>query len=142
MPTRTARARWEGTVKEGKGTVALGSGAFEGPYSFQSRFEDGLGTNPEELVAAAEAGCFSMALSLALTEAGYQPRSIETTADATIERVEGSFTITSVRLQTQADVPGLGDTEFQEKADGAKQNCPVSRALAGTDIRLDARLTG
>jgi len=140
MATRTAKAQWEGTLKEGKGTMALGSGAFQGQYSFASRFEQGTGTNPEELIGAAHAGCFSMALSAALGKAGFTPRRINTTASVYLEPVEGGFGITHIDLKTDADVPGIDNGKFQEIADGAKKGCPVSKALAGTKINLDAKL--
>ena len=140
MATRTAKAQWEGTLKEGKGTMSLGSGAYQGQYSFSSRFEEGTGTNPEELIGAAHAGCFSMALSSALGKAGFTPRRIDTTASVFLEPVEGGFGITHIDLKTEAVVPGIDNGKFQEIADGAKKGCPVSKALAGTQIRLEARL--
>jgi osmotically inducible protein OsmC len=120
--------------------MRLGSGAFEGPYSFASRFEDGSGTNPEELIGAAHAGCFSMALSGALTRAGHPPTRIHTSAKVHIDRGEAGFSITRIELQTEAEVPGIDDETFQTEAQGAKAGCPVSRALAGTEITLDAKL--
>jgi osmotically inducible protein OsmC len=140
MPTRNAEARWEGKIQEGKGTMKLGSGAFEGSYSFQSRFEDGPGTNPEELIGAAHAGCFSMALSLLLGKAGYDPKQIETKAKVHIEKAGEGFKITKIDLETEAQVPEMDENEFQQKADEAKQGCPVSQALAGVDITLNAAL--
>jgi len=140
MATRTAKAQWDGTLKEGKGTMSLGSGAYTGQYSFASRFEQGTGTNPEELIAAAHAGCFSMALSSALGKAGFTPRRIDTTASVFLEPVEGGFGITHIDLKTDADVPGIDNGKFQEIADGAKKGCPVSKALAATKINLDAKL--
>jgi lipoyl-dependent peroxiredoxin len=142
MATRNGSAVWEGTVKEGKGTVKLGSGAFEGPYSFSSRFEDGKGTNPEELIGAAHAGCFSMALSGALTRAGFPPTRIETTARVHFGPVEGGFAIGLIELETTANVPGIDETTFQEHAEAAKKNCPVSKALVATEIKLNAKLVG
>lgn len=142
MPARTATARWEGGLQQGQGSVRLGSGSFEGPYSFKSRFEDGAGTNPEELIGAAHAGCFSMALTVGLERAGYAPTSVETTATVHLERGEGGFRIPSIDLVTTATVPGIDDTAFQQQAEQAKANCPVSVALAGVDIHLDARLAG
>ena len=136
MTTRTSSAEWKGTLKEGAGTMKLASGAYEGPYTFASRFESGKGTNPEELIGAAHAGCFSMALSSALTKEGFKPTSIRTTA--TVHLNEG--TINLIELDTEAVVPGLSDEVFQEKAAGAKQNCPVSKALAATEIKLTAKL--
>jgi osmotically inducible protein OsmC len=140
MPERTATARWEGGLQQGKGTMRLGSGAFEGQYSFSSRFEEGTGTNPEELIGAAHAGCFSMALSAGLERAGHAPNAVDTTALVHLERAESGFRISRIDLTTTADVPGIDDAGFQEQAETAKANCPVSQALAGVDIRLDARL--
>jgi osmotically inducible protein OsmC len=141
MPQRNASARWEGSLTEGAGTMRLGTGAYEGPYSFQSRFEEGDGTNPEELIAAAHAGCFSMALSGELGRAGHDLESVETTATVQIDKVEGGFAISRIELSTRARVPGVSDDEFQEIANAAKQGCPVSKALASVDsIDLDARL--
>lgn len=142
MPARTATARWEGGLQQGKGTMRLGSGAFEGQYSFSSRFEEGTGTNPEELIGAAHAGCFSMALSGALERAGHTANSIETSARVHLERGDSGFRISRIELSTTADVPGIDDAAFQEQAATAKANCPVSQALAGVDIQLDARLAG
>lgn len=140
MATRTGSAVWEGNLKEGKGTMRLGSGAYEGPYSFQSRFENGTGTNPEELIGAAEAGCFSMALSNGLAKAGHAPTRISTTAKVNLNQVEGGFRITSIELDCDADVPGLDRAKFNEIAEQTKKTCPVSVALAGTEIKLAARL--
>jgi osmotically inducible protein OsmC len=140
MATRTGSAVWEGTLKEGKGTMKLGSGAFEGPYSFSSRFENGAGTNPEELIGAAEAGCFSMALSANLTKAGHPPEHINTTAKVNLGQVAGGFKITSIDLDTEAEVPGIDQAKFNEVAEQTKKTCPVSVALAGTEIKLNARL--
>jgi osmotically inducible protein OsmC len=142
MAARTANAVWEGSIQEGRGQMSLGSGAFEGNYSFKSRFEEGdNGTNPEELIAAAHAGCFSMALSLVLGEGGNVPESIQTQAKVTLRNVDGNPTITKVALTTRARVPGLDDEGFQKAADAAKEGCVVSRALGGVDeITLDATL--
>jgi osmotically inducible protein OsmC len=142
MPERTATARWEGGLQEGKGTMRLGSGAFEGQYSFSSRFEEGTGTNPEELIGAAHAGCFSMALSAGLERAGHPPSSVDTTARVHLERGDAGFRIERIDLTTTVDVPGIDDAEFQEQAQTAKKNCPVSQALTGVDIQLTARLAG
>ena len=120
MPTRTADARWEGSLQEGRGTMKMATGAYEGPYSFQSRFEEGDGTNPEELIGAAHAGCFSMALSGALGKAGYEPESVETTAKVHIDKAGEGFKITRVELDTKAKVPGIDQDEFQKQAEGAK----------------------
>lgn len=142
MATRNGSAVWEGTLREGKGTVKLGSGAFEGPYSFASRFENGAGTNPEELIGAAHAGCFSMALAAGLAKAHITPRRIATTAKVHLGQVEGGFAITLIELETTAEVPGIDEKAFLDHAETAKKNCPVSRALAGTEIRLQAKLAG
>ena len=141
MPARKASARWEGSLRDGSGTMALGSGAFEGPYSYTSRFEEGTGTNPEELIGAAHAGCFSMALSLALVEAGTLPESIATDATVHFGRQGDGFAITRIDLVTRARVPGVDADAFQQAAQAAKEGCPVSKALA-TEIALDASLEG
>jgi osmotically inducible protein OsmC len=120
--------------------MSLGSGAFEGPYSAASRFEDGDGTNPEELIAAAHAGCFSMALALALSEAGHEPDSVETTAAIHLDKGDGGFSITRSDLSTEVKVEGLDEEEFQRLANEAKEGCPVSRALGAIEIGLDAKL--
>jgi osmotically inducible protein OsmC len=120
--------------------MRLKSGAYEGAYSFRSRFEDGAGSNPEELIAAAHAGCFSMALSNVLAEAGFDPESVDTTADVTLRMLEGGPAITKVHLTTTAHVPDIDQDTFQEHAEAAKDGCPVSKALAGTEITLDATL--
>jgi len=142
MAARTANALWEGSLQEGRGQMALGSGAFEGNYSFKSRFEDGdNGTNPEELLAAAHAGCFSMALSLILGEGGNEPESIQTQAKVSMRNLDAGPTITKVALTTRARVPGLDEEGFQKAANAAKENCVVSRALGGVEeITLDATL--
>src|SRR6266700_5927995 len=140
MATRTGAAVWEGTLKEGKGTMKLGSGAFEGPYSFSSRFEEGKGTNPEELIGAAEAGCFSMALSANLEKAGNPAKRVSTTATVKFEMVEGAPNITTIDLKTDAEVPGIDKTKFDQIAEQTRKGCPVSKALAGTQINLEAKL--
>lgn len=139
MPQRKADAVWKGDLKSGKGTMKFGSGAFEGAYSFASRFEEGAGTNPEELIGAAHAGCFSMALSNELAQAGFTPQSVETTANVTLDA--GAGAITKINLKVSAKVPDIDNDKFQEFAEGAKNNCPVSKALAGVDIAVDASLT-
>jgi osmotically inducible protein OsmC len=141
MAIRKGNAKWTGNLPKGSGTVALGSGAFSGSYSFASRFEDGKGTNPEELIAAAHAGCYSMALSHELAEAGHTPDSVETTAKVHLDQVEGGFAITKIHLECKAAVPGISEDLFMEKANGAKAGCPVSKALASVEITLDAKLT-
>ena len=140
MPARTADAQWEGSLQDGKGTMRFGSGAFEGQYSFSSRFEEGTGTNPEELIAAAHAGCFSMALSGGLSRAGHPPTRVHTTARVHLEKGDAGFSITTIELDTEAEVPGIDEATFQDQAATAKAGCPVSRALAGVDIKLNARL--
>jgi osmotically inducible protein OsmC len=140
MVVRTSSAEWHGRVQDGGGCVSLGSGAFEGPYSFGSRFEEEPGTNPEELLGAAHASCFSMALSLLLTEAGFTPTRIKTLAKVSIERSANGFAITHINLLTEGDVPGLDSRSFSAHAEVAKTNCPVSKALAGVDISLTASL--
>jgi osmotically inducible protein OsmC len=142
MPARKANARWEGGVPDGSGTVGLGSGAFEGPYSFKSRFEDGTGTNPEELIAGAHASCFSMALSLGLTQAGSPPESIATEATVHIVKDGEGFTINKIDLVTRGRVPGIDAAAFEEAAQAAKAGCPVSKVLTGAEISLDAQLEG
>ena len=141
MAERTAKAVWQGNLEEGSGTVALGSGGFQGRYSAQSRFESGPGTNPEELIGAAHAACFSMALASDLARAGYSPETIETTAKVSIEKETNGFSITRIELDTQATVPEIDEDTFLRQAEAAKNNCPVSRALAATNISLKARLT-
>jgi len=140
MPTRTSSALWEGNLRDGSGTMKLGSGAFEGSYSFVSRFESGPGTNPEELIAAAHAGCFSMALSNGLSQAGFTPTSIATSATVHLDRVADGFGITKIDLDTVGTVPGIDDAKFQEVAAAAKAGCPVSKVLTGAEITLSARL--
>ncbi len=133
---RTATAHWEGDLRSGNGSMRLGSGAFEGPFSFKTRFESAPGTNPEELLGAAHAGCFSMALSHGLAQAGKPPTSVDTKAVVTLEGV----TITKIELATRGVVPGLSEAEFQAFADDAKANCIVSKALAAVPITLRATL--
>lgn len=140
MPKRKANAEWQGDLLEGKGKLSFGNGAYEGNYSFKSRFEEGTGTNPEELIAAAHAGCYSMALSAGLAKAGYKPESVKTEATVRLEKGESGFAITGIHLQTEARVPGLDEKAFMEQAEGAKAGCPVSKALAAVNITLDAKL--
>ncbi len=140
MPIRTADAVWDGDLQGGKGTMRLGSGAFEGQYSFSSRFEEGTGTNPEELIGGAHAGCFSMFLSGSLGRAGHPPTKIETTAKVHLDKAETGFHIPHIELITNATVPGIDEAEFQRIAQEAKQNCPVSKVLAGAEITLEATL--
>jgi len=140
MPVRHAEATWNGSLKEGQGNMKLGSGAFEGKYSFSSRFESGTGTNPEELVGAGHAGCYSMALAAGLGKAGFNPQRVYTTADVSIDKVGEGFKITRIRLKTEAKVPGIDAKKFQEIAEKTKKECPVSQALSATPIELEAKL--
>ena len=141
MTTSNAVATWDGTLREGKGTFKAQSGAFSGGFSFGTRFEGKKGTNPEELIAAAHAGCFSMALSAALEKAGHPVARVETRAAVTIETVDGVPTITRSALEVRGKVPGIDQAAFQQAAEGAKKNCPVSRALQGvTQVTLEAKL--
>jgi osmotically inducible protein OsmC len=141
MPTRKAEAEWKGNLAEGSGRLKVESGAFEGQYSFKSRFEEGeSATNPEELLGAAHAGCFTMALTAQLSRERLAPTRIHTVAKVKLEKVGEAFAITRIDLETEAEVPGIEDAKFQEFAQGAKQNCPVSKALAGTEIHLTATL--
>jgi lipoyl-dependent peroxiredoxin len=141
MPTRRASAVWNGSLTEGNGTMRMASGAYEGPYSFQSRFEEGDGTNPEELIAVAHAGCFSMALSAELGKAGVTPESVETEATVHLDEVEAGFAIKRIDLQTRVTAPGTDESTFRAAAEAAKKGCPVSLALAAVDtIELDAEL--
>lgn len=140
MPTRKAEATWNGDLKNGNGNMSFGGGAYEGAYSFNSRFEDGTGTNPEELIGAAHAGCYSMALSADLADAGFAPEAVTTNADVELEMVDGDPTITTITLNTKANIPDIDADSFQEYAEGAKKNCPVSKALSGVDIQLNASL--
>jgi lipoyl-dependent peroxiredoxin len=140
MPTRTAHARWDGSVKTGKGEIDFGNGLFRSDYSFGSRFETGAGTNPEELLGAAHAGCFAMALSLILGEAGFTPDYVDATAHVTVTPQGGGFKITKSHIVCEAKVPGIDRTAFVKCAEAAKAGCPVSQALAGTEITLEAKL--
>lgn len=140
MAVRTADAVWNGDLKDGSGTMKLGSGAFEGAYSFKSRMEEGTGTNPEELIGAAHAGCYSMQLSAMLAAVGHPPKLIHTTAKVHFGPSGGGFAITGIDLTTEAEVPGMDNAAFQEQAEAAKTNCPVSKALAATPIILQATL--
>lgn len=140
MATRTGSAVWEGTLKGGKGKLKVGSGAYEGAYSFSSRFEEGTGTNPEELIGAAEAACYSMALSSNLEKAGSPGKKVSTTATVKLEMVDGAPKITTIDLTVEAEVPGIDKAKFDELAEQTKKGCPVSKALTGTQINLSARL--
>lgn len=141
MPTRHSNAVWNGGLKNGSGKVRVGKGVFEGPYSFASRFETGDGTNPEELLAAAHAGCLSMALAAGLERAGTPAKMITTRADATLEKVGDAFRITKIKLEVRGTVPGLDQAAFQKAAEAAKEGCPISNALKNNvAMELDARL--
>jgi osmotically inducible protein OsmC len=141
MPTRQSEAEWSGDLKQGTGKMKLGSGAYSGSYSFKSRMENGAGTNPEELLAAAHAGCFSMALSAMLSGAGNVPKRVHTTAKVSFNPVDGGFAITKIELITEAEIPGIDNEKFQKIAQDAKKGCPVSKALAAVpEITLSAKL--
>ena len=141
MPTRHSSAIWTGGLKTGKGQITVGKGIFQGSYSFPSRFEEGTGTNPEELIAAAHAGCLSMALAAGLERAGTPAERISTRASATLEKVGEAFRITKMRLEVRGNVPGIDAKAFQEAAEKAKDGCPVSNALKNNvAFELDARL--
>ncbi|MFW6040046.1 MAG: OsmC family protein [Gemmatimonadota bacterium] len=136
MPVRNASATWSGALMDGEGTMRLGTGAFEGAYSAGTRFGEEPGTNPEELIGAAHAGCFSMALAHVLDQAGHSPERIDTSARVHIEKQDDGFAITLVELDTTGVVAGIDEATFRESAEQAKANCPVSQALAATEIRL------
>ena len=140
MAIRTSEAEWRGDLKAGRGEIKLGTGAFTGSYSFHSRFEDGKGTNPEELIAAAHAGCFSIALAATLAAAGHPPAKIHTTAKVHFGPVPGGFAISRIELATEGSVPGIDAATFETTAMEAKENCPVSQALKAVEITLTARL--
>jgi osmotically inducible protein OsmC len=140
MPVRTSSAVWKGTLKEGSGTLKTGSGAYEGPYNFVSRFESGPQTNPEELVAAAHAGCYSMALSAGLERAGFKASRIATKASLHLDKVDSGFAITRIELDVEADVPGVDEKKFAEVAEATKSGCPISKLVTGAKITLKARL--
>jgi lipoyl-dependent peroxiredoxin len=139
VTARSSSAQWRGDLKSGSGELSLGSGAFSGEYTFVSRFEDGDGTNPEELIAAAHAACFSMALSNILATAGSPATSVKTEATVHLEKVDGAATITRIVLDTVGEVPGIDEAAFLAKAEEAKANCPVSRLLTGATIELNAQ---
>lgn len=140
MPTRNATATWEGGLQGGKGSFKGESGAVGGQYNFSSRFEEGTGSNPEELLAAAHAACFSMAFSAQLEASGTKPERVHTEAACTVQKQGDGFTITTMKLRARARVPGIDQGKFQEIAEKAKAGCPVSRALAGVDIQMEATL--
>jgi osmotically inducible protein OsmC len=140
MPARTSRATWKGNLQEGSGTMALASGAYEGAYTNLSRFQDGEGTNPEELLGAAHAGCFSMALAARLAREGYTVNSVETTAKVNLERGESGFKIARIDLVTRGSVEGIDETKFKEAAEATKTGCIVSQALSAVPMTIDAAL--
>jgi osmotically inducible protein OsmC len=141
--TRTATASWQGDLPSGGGRIGVGSGAYEGPFTLRARVEDvERSTNPEELIGAAHAGCFTMSLANLLTESGHPPADLNTTARVRLEQLDTGFTITRIELQTTGEVPGVDADTFAQLAQQAKDTCPVSRALAGTEITLEARLAG
>jgi osmotically inducible protein OsmC len=140
MPVRKAEAEWKGTLKEGSGQIKSESGTVNGNYSFGTRFENAKGTNPEELIGAAHAGCFSMALAAGLTRAGFPPKRVHTTASVRLDKVGEGFEITKIELETEAEVPKIDQAAFQAQASAAKEGCPVSKALKATPITLKARL--
>lgn len=140
MPGRTAQAVWNGDLQAGNGKVKLGSGAYEGAYSFKSRFEDGTGTNPEELLGAAHAGCFSMALAARLSREGYKVNSVDTTAKVNLEKVESGFKIVRIDLVTKGSVEGIDDAQFKEAAEATKTGCIVSQALSAVPMTIEASL--
>ena len=141
MPTRTANAVWNGSLQEGNGTMRMRSGAYEGPYTFQSRFKEGEGTNPEELIAAAHAACYAMAFSNILATNGHTPESVTANARVSLQEVDGAPTIARITLKVDGNVPGIDESTYQDLAEQAKKDCPVSRALASVpEITLEAKL--
>jgi len=141
MPVRSAEAVWEGDLKGGNGKMKVASGAFEGKYSFGTRFEGAPGTNPEELIAAAHAGCFSMAFANGLSKAGFVPKSVKTSAQVTLDKDATGFGITRIQLRCEANVPNINEQQFKEQAEAAKKGCPISKALAAVPvIELEAKL--
>ena len=140
MPARKAQAVWNGDLQGGSGNLKLGSGAYDGQYSFKSRFEEGTGTNPEELLGAAHAGCFSMALAAGLSRQGFTVNSIDTTAEVHLEKGESGFSIARIHLTTKGSVEGIDEAQFKEAAEGTKSSCIVSRALASVPMTVDATL--
>ena len=140
MPVRSASAQWRGNLKDGSGELESATGAVKGAYSFSSRFEEGKGTNPEELIGAAHAGCFSMALSNIIAQAGHSPKSVRTQARVHLEKDEHGFSIHRIVLDTEGEVEGIDEDEFRKYAEEAKIGCPVSRALKAVEIQVEARL--
>lgn len=139
MPVRSAEAEWKGNLIEGSGHMKMGN-SYDGPFTFKSRMEEGPGTNPEELIAAAHSGCYSMAFSATLAKNGFAPRRVHTKANVRFEKVGDAFSITNIELDMEGEVPGIDNAKFQELAEAAKKGCPVSRALAATNITLKAKL--
>jgi lipoyl-dependent peroxiredoxin len=141
MTARNGSAEWHGSAESGSGTITVGNGVFEGAYSYESRFGEAAGTNPEQLLVAAHSGCFTMALANALSAAGHRPESLRTNARVQLRNFEGAVTLARIDLETDGDVPGIDERQFQDYAEAAKRDCPVSRALAGIpEIILTARL--
>jgi osmotically inducible protein OsmC len=140
MPVRTSEATWKGTLREGNGEMVVGDGVFKGPFTYATRFEEQPGTNPEELLGAAHAGCFAMSVSSRLTAAGHPPKSIHASAKVHLGKVEGKSRITKIELDCETSVDGVSQEKFLELAEDAKINCPVSAALTGVEITLNARL--
>ena len=140
MPGRNAQAVWKGDLQSGSGNVKLGSGAYDGQYSFKSRFEDGTGTNPEELLGAAHAGCFSMALSASLSRQGFKVNSVDTTATVHLEKGESGFSISRIELVTKGNVEGIDEAKFKQEAEATKSSCIVSRALSAVPMTITASL--
>ncbi len=141
MTARSGSAEWHGRIESGSGTITVGDGVFEGPYSYESRFGDAAGTNPEQLLAAAHSGCFTMALANGLSAAGHAPESLRTNARVQLRNLDGVVTLARIELETEGDVPGIDEPRFQAYAEAAKKDCPVSRALAGIpEITLTAKL--
>jgi lipoyl-dependent peroxiredoxin len=139
MPVRSAEAEWKGNLLEGSGHMKMGN-SYDGPFTFKSRMEEGPGTNPEELIAAAHSGCYSMAFSATLSKNGFAAKRVHTKANVKFEKVGDGFSITNIELDMEGEVPGIDNAKFQELAEAAKKGCPVSRALAGTNITLKAKL--
>ena len=140
MPIRTSEATWNGDLQDGSGKMKIGDGAYEGAYSFSSRFEEGTGTNPEELIGAAHAGCYSMAFSNMLDKAGHKPDSVHTTARVHLDTGDEGPSISKIELQTEAEVPGIDEEDFQQIAEQAKAGCPVSKLFSSAEITLNANL--
>ncbi|MBE2183797.1 MAG: OsmC family protein [Anaerolineae bacterium] len=140
MPVRSAEATWQGTFKEGAGNIKLESGAYDGPFNFTSRFEDGNATNPEELLAGAHAGCYTMALNLHLIKDGFTPTRVHTVAEVTLEKGESGFSISHIHLITEAEVPNISAEAFAAHAEDTKNSCIVSRALSAVPMSLEAKL--